>query len=330
MQFSATGLRISLLAAALFGCTSPPPAEVAPRPSAAVAPQRPAVQPAPSGTVVADVAPAPEPPPLPDKPQPPASPFVQPVVDAEQTRAVVLLYHAFDRGSAPLSVRSSNFEKQLRWLLESGVEIVHTSQLLSFLEGGIKLPRRVAVITIDDGLKSVFEKAWPIMRELDVKFTLGLPTGMMEEPKNAPVMTWDQVRIMTATGLCEVASHGHMHRRLVGLEGRRLYEELELSRKIIRRRLGSEPVAYFYPLGAYDNRSAAHVERVGYRAAFRASGAPVAQGASSSFWIPRTSVFYDDGQHIAYYFSKRFLGQVRAAAPKSPTAARSSGRAPVL
>jgi peptidoglycan/xylan/chitin deacetylase (PgdA/CDA1 family) len=135
---------------------------------------------------------------------------------------------------------------------------------------------------------------------------------------------------MTESGLCEIASHGHMHRRLVGLEGRRLYEELELSRQIIRKQLGSEPVAYFYPLGAYDVRSAGEVEQRGYRAGFRASGAPVALGASSSFWIPRTSVFHDDGEHIGYYFSERFLGQVRAAPTAKQNTAKHPAQAPVL
>lgn len=239
--------------------------------------------------------------------------FRQPPVDPRDTRAVVLLYHAFDRGAKPLSVSASNFERQVRWLLDEGVEVVHTSELIAFLNGELRLPRRVAVITIDDGLRSVFEKAWPILRVHSVKFTVGLPTGMLEDPKNAPVMTWDQVRTMVDTGLCEVASHGHMHRNLVGLEGKRLHEELSLSRTLIAERLGREPVAYFYPLGAFDKRSAKEVKRAGYPAAFRASGAPVAVGAGSHFWIPRASVFHDDGAYVGYFFSERFLAQVRAA-----------------
>ncbi len=322
------------LALLFGGCASSGPHDVAPRsvapsPQARVAtPTEPRPQaPRPAAAVTADPVSVPAPV---AESQPAVPRFEQPLVEPEETRAVVLLYHAFDRGTAPLSVRSRNFEKQLRWLQAEKVEIVHTSELLEFLEGSRRLPKRVAVITIDDGLKSVFEKAWPILKQLSVKFTLGLPTGVMEDPKNAPVMTWDQVRVMTASGLCEIASHGHMHRRLVGLEGRRLFEELELSRQIIQRQLGSEPVAYFYPLGAYDTRSAGEVEKRGYRAGFRASGAPVALGASSSFWIPRTSVFHDDGAHIGYYFSQRFLSQVRAVPVAKQTAAKDAPHAPVL
>lgn len=247
----------------------------------------------------------------------------EPLVDARDTRAVVLLYHGFNRGNDPLSVSTANFERQLDWLEAHGVEIVHTSELIEFLEGKRRLPAKVAALHIDDGLSSVYEKAWPILRRRGVRFTVGLPTGVIENPKRAPVMTWDQVREMVASGLCEVASHGHLHRRLVGLEGRRLFEELELSWQLIEREIGRAPVAYLYPLGAYDRRAAAEVERVGYRAAFRASGAPIAQGMHGTFWLPRASVFHDDGPFVGQFFRKAFLAQVRARPlPEAPTAAR--------
>ncbi|MBX3129513.1 MAG: polysaccharide deacetylase family protein [Polyangiaceae bacterium] len=242
----------------------------------------------------------------------------EPLVEPERTRATVLLYHGFDRGTDPLSVSSKNFERHIEWLLASRVEIVHTSELIEFMQGKRRLSERVAVITIDDGLRSVYERAWPILQRHGVRFTIGLPTGVMEEPKNAPVMSWDQVREMVASGLCEVASHGHMHRHLPKLEGRRRFEELELSWQIIERRLGTAPVAYFYPLGAFDVRSAAEVRKVGYAAAFKATGAPIALGSSDHFWLPRASVFYADGAHVGHFFGARFLGQVRAR--PSPTA----------
>src|SRR5262245_19657861 len=37
----------------------------------------------------------------------------EPLVSPEETRAIVLLYHAFDRGNVPLSVPSARLEKQI-------------------------------------------------------------------------------------------------------------------------------------------------------------------------------------------------------------------------
>ncbi len=232
--------------------------------------------------------------------------FREPVVEPKQTRAVVLLYHGFDDGRGKLSVKSSAFERQLQWLEDNHVEVVSTSELLDFLEGRRWLPARVAVITIDDGRESVYRHAWPILERRGLRFTVGLPTGVLTRPGKARVMSWDQVRQMVASGLCEVASHGHMHRNLVQLEGQKLFEELTLSRRIVERETGRPPVAYFYPLGAFDRRAARQVQGAGYRAAFRASGAPVALASGSRFWLPRASVVYRQGGVIAQYFEAGF------------------------
>ncbi|MCA9596232.1 MAG: polysaccharide deacetylase family protein [Myxococcales bacterium] len=248
--------------------------------------------------------------------EPAARRFREPVVAPEHTRAIVLLYHGFDDGRDKLSVKSSAFERQLGWLADNHVEIVSTSELLDYLEGRRWLPERVAVITIDDGRRSVFRRAWPILARHGARFTVGLPTGVLSDPKNAPVMSWSEVRQMVASGLCEVASHGHMHRSLPKLEGKKLAEELNLSRRIIERETGRPPVAYFYPLGAFDRGAARQVERAGYRAAFRASGAPVTLGSGSRFWLPRASVVYRQGGVIAQYFDDAFAdGAVARRAP---------------
>jgi peptidoglycan/xylan/chitin deacetylase (PgdA/CDA1 family) len=183
------------------------------------------------------------------------------------------------------------------------------------LEGRRRLPRKVAVITIDDGVSSVHHKAWPILKRHGVRFTLGLPTYYMETPENAPMMSWDQVREMLASGLCEVASHGHRHRALPVLGKGLAAEELELSADIIERRLGHRPLAYFYPLGALDAASMKSVQRAGYRAAFSAKGGPIAIGSSPLMRIPRTSIFHDDDLgHLAFYFSQRFFDRL----PETP------------
>lgn len=245
--------------------------------------------------------------------------FSQPLAARSETRAAVLLYHAFNRGAQPLSVRAKDFDAQLAWLSDHGVEIVSVTELIDFLEGKRALPARVAVISIDDGLISVYTQAWPILKARRVRFSLGIPTGMLEDPKNAPVMTWEQVREMVASGLCEIASHGHMHRRLVNLSGKRQWEELELSRDLITERIGTPPVAYYYPLGAYDPPSADAVKKAGYRAAFRATGAPIAAGSGSHFWLPRVSIFHGESAGVlSHYYGAKFMGQVRYRESQDP------------
>ena len=256
--------------------------------------------------------------------------FEQAVVEPEVTRAIVLLYHAFDRGNEPLSLPRTRFERHLKWLSDNDVEIVALSELIDFLVGKTKLPARVAVITIDDGVRSVYEKAWPILLEHRARFTLGLPTYYMQAPKGLPMLSWDQVREMQASGLCELASHGHRHRALTVVSGRLLFEELELSRRIIQENTGSTPEAYFYPLGALDKNAMRNVVKAGYRAAFSAIGAPIAVGSSPLMRVPRTTIFHDDDVgKLAYYFSERFMRRLpdtRRAPAEPMLAARENPR----
>ena len=143
----------------------------------------------------------------------------------------------------------------------------------------------------------------------------------MQTPENAPMLSWDQVREMLASGLCEIASHGHRHRALPVLSKRLAAEELELSAEIIESQVGVRPLAYFYPLGALDTASMKSVQRAGYRAAFSAKGGPIAIGSSPLMRIPRTSIFHDDDLgHLAYYFSQRFFERLPETA-RSPAEA---------
>lgn len=322
--------KLALLALSVaVGCAALPPAPAGPtaRGPARARPPAEEAQPLPRTRTVSAESPEVtrrEPPAEPVRPAAAAArQFTLPLAPRAETRAVVLLYHAFNRGNVPLSVRTRDFDAQLTWLEQHEVEIVTTTELLDFLDGRIALPARVALITIDDGFSSVYTQAWPVLAKHKARFTLGLPTGMLESPKNAPVMNWAQVRELLDSGLCEIASHGHMHRRLAGMSGRLLKEELELSRQLIEERLGVTPVAYFYPLGAYDRSSAKAVQQAGYRGAFRATGAPIAASAGPMFWLPRVSIFHGESAGmLSNYYGARFLAQVSYDARRDPARGR--------
>lgn len=284
--------------ALLLGCAGVRPNAEPSTPS----PRKPApvTAPEPTPTAIAEAPPAPQ------------RTFSQPVVEAAATRAMVLVYHEFDYGPEKLSVTTKNLEIQLDWLEQNGIEIISLSELLDYLDGNLQLPAKVAVITIDDAWKSTYTRAWPILKRRGVRFTIGVPTGVVNDPRHAPVMTWAELKEISDSGLGEIASHGHMHRAIPRLSGRLLKEELELSRDIITERIGKPPVAYFYPLGAFSHWAAKQVRRAGYRAAFRATGAPISVGSGSRWWLPRMGVFHGDNAFtLAAFFSKKRLARVR-------------------
>lgn len=221
--------------------------------------------------------------------------FTEPLVPREETRAVVLLYHNIDLGMTPRSVWPWNFEAQLLELRKTGVEIIAMGQLVAFLEGRIQqLPAKVAVITIDDGEQSVYRFAFPILKKHRVPFALGIITRPVEFAEAVRAVSWDELREMLDSGLCEVAAHGHEHLSMPHLTEERLLFELTHSRELIEQRLNVRPDVFIYPLGASSTRVEEATQGVGYRAAFTASGSSVDHGvpiyAIPRFKVVRTTV----------------------------------------
>lgn len=313
MGFPCRSTCAALALTAIVACSAPAPSRAPGRPSddSIASSQRGPSAPRPSSVSAphGDQPLAAAPPAQAEPPPPPA--FNEPVVAPGQTRAVVLMYHAFDRGSADLTVDGWQFERQIVWLRENHVEVVSTSQLVAFLRGEISLPEKVAVITIDDGDKSVYGVAWPVLQRQRVPFTLALPTKLMMENKKHRMLTWDQVREMVESGLCEVGSHGHEHKSIYHFSDKQALRELETSRDILERETKQRPVAFFYPLGAFDDRTRALVERAGYRAAFKATGAPVGLDCCHLYAVPRVGIIHRDTVWtIGFYFSPSFMNRM--------------------
>ena len=84
----------------------------------------------------------------------------------------------------------------------------------------------------------------------------------------AEALTWEQVREMVASGLCELASHSHIHGHMDRLTRERNREEAELSRSILEARTGVRPEVFVFPFGGNDAAVRKVVEDAGYRAAF--------------------------------------------------------------
>jgi peptidoglycan/xylan/chitin deacetylase (PgdA/CDA1 family) len=215
--------------------------------------------------------------------------FREPVVARGETRAVVLLYHLFGaQMTSAQSLSPEAFEAQLDWLAAHHVEIITAAELASYLDGALALPARVAVITLDDGHVTTFSRAYPILKKHDVRFTLALNTEAIEGHRPEAV-TWDNVNEMRASGLCEIASHSHIHGHMERLPLASNRREVTLSREIIEQRTGVRAETFVFPFGGHDQRVMDLVKEAGYRAAF-AVGTGRVRLDSPRWALPRKGV----------------------------------------
>lgn len=266
-------------AAAVALDRSEPAAEASVEPASAGAEIAAHTEIAPPAEIALPVAAAPEP--------PPAAPAIE-SAPRDRVRAVVLVYHLFGGIDSEQAVETEAFEEQLRWLADHHVPVIGTSELMGFLDGTRALPERAAVIQIDDGHVSVRARAFPVLQRLGVRFTLALNTEAIEGHRPEAV-TWDAVREMLASGLCEIASHSHIHGHMDRLTEATNKREVELSRSILEARTGVRPEAFVYPFGGQNDQVRKAVADAGYRAGFGVGGG-AARATSPRFRVPRVGV----------------------------------------
>ena len=148
----------------------------------------------------------------------------------------ILCYHRFGTKTSKLNVTPAAFEQQMEWLARNGYTVVTFARLARFLEGKEALPPKSVVITIDDGYRSSYEIAYPILKKFGFPATVFLYTDFVGA---SDAMTWAQMKEMTASGLVTIQPHSKSHANLT----QRLPNESEARYRERVRREVTTPVA---------------------------------------------------------------------------------------
>jgi peptidoglycan/xylan/chitin deacetylase (PgdA/CDA1 family) len=185
----------------------------------------------------------------------------------------VLTYHRFAQDcDSPLCMPATTFERQMKYLKDNGYHAITAEQLLAFLEYRQRVPEKSVFITMDDGYRSVYELAYPILRKYGFTATLFIYTSFVGASRMA--VTWEQLKEMQRSGFT-IGSHSVYHSDLSRpKEGEtereylaRITEELYGSKKIIDQHLGQNTYFFAYPFGYYDQRSIQTAREAGYKIA---------------------------------------------------------------
>lgn len=166
----------------------------------------------------------------------------------------ILCYHRFGPRASNLTVTPAAFEAQMAYLAAHGYTVVPIARLPAYLEGREPMPRKAVVITIDDGYRSTYDVAYPILRKHRFPATVFLYTDFVGAPD---ALTWAQMKEMSASGLVDLQPHSKTHSNLTlrpadEKEGRyreRVRREVEAPVDVIRSQLGLSSVAYAFPYG---------------------------------------------------------------------------------
>jgi peptidoglycan/xylan/chitin deacetylase (PgdA/CDA1 family) len=152
------------------------------------------------------------------------------------------------------------FAAQVKYFVDRGYTAVTLQQVYDFWHGKGTLPRRPVIFSFDDGYRSAFQVAAPILHKLGWPGVLNLITRNVGPSSE---LTPQMVRTMISWGW-EIDSHTIHHPNLTTLNGARLMEELSGSRRILQQAF-HVPVNFLcFPGGSYNASTLAAVRQAGY------------------------------------------------------------------
>lgn len=197
-----------------------------------------------------------------------------------EARLPVLMYHHVvgdGEKCNEMTVTVGRLERDLRWLADNGYHTVLPRELAA----GEPLPDKPVLITFDDGYRSNYDLAYPLLQKYRAKAAIALMVYMQDNWAES-FLTWDMCREMTASGLVEFGSHGYVIHNLDGRMGNfaagqangvqrkngesdmdfqcRVLEDLRYSHQRIAQELGAAPTYFAYPFGRTDPDADAYLQ----------------------------------------------------------------------
>lgn len=139
------------------------------------------------------------------------------------TNLTILNYHEIAEAKDALvpeyAVTPTNFVRQIDWLRNNGYQFVSMDDVLADRAGKRHLPQNPVLISFDDGYSSVYSYAFPILKMFKIPAVIALVGSWLEEkgtvdfdgraiPRNK-LLSWENIKTMTDSGLIEIASHSH-------------------------------------------------------------------------------------------------------------------------
>lgn len=225
---------------------------------------------------------------------------------AEDQPFFVLCYHRFVHHpdghekleTAEYQMPVDEFKWQMQYLKDNGYQPISDQQLMDYWFQGKPLPLKPVLITFDDGFRTVYRDAFPVVKSFGYPSILFLYTQFIEygeaalrrqiesqkKPKvklGTEALKDDDILAMEKDGMV-VESHTTHHLNLA-LEGekrdRAAYERLLQAEygnplAFIEGKFGHRPQMLAYPYGVYNPAILKAVRAAGYKLAFTVNPGP--------------------------------------------------------
>lgn len=195
----------------------------------------------------------------------------------------VLMYHHVLPKDGFICSSVENFTKQMTFLQKNNFYTLSSEEFYLYKKGEFKAPKKSVFITFDDGWRNNIIYAYPILKKLGLRATVFLVTEWIDKASekkedfklcyhneckkivptnpNSVIMSWDDID--KTFDVFDFHSHTATHRDFY-FDELSWQEDLSISRKVIKQRLGFDDKHLCWPRGKFDTKSIELALEIGY------------------------------------------------------------------
>jgi peptidoglycan/xylan/chitin deacetylase (PgdA/CDA1 family) len=160
----------------------------------------------------------------------------------------ILMYHHINYKNSKFAVTPENFERQIKFFIDSGYDFIKLSSAFDFYANEEGDLNKKIVLTFDDGYRDFYENAFPILKKYKIPATLFVINQDIGKKGN---VTIEMIKEMQNTGLVEVGAHTLNHFNLRRCRQATVQDQIAQGKAELEKELGVEIKLFAYPFGAF-------------------------------------------------------------------------------
>ena len=174
------------------------------------------------------------------------------------------MYHRFEENKYPsTNIKIKDFKRHLDLIEQNDFSFISHKEFEDSINS--KNLERKILLTIDDGFKSFYENAWPILKQRKIPFIIFINT---ETIGSNGYMGWSEIKEISSFEFVHIGNHSHTHDYLVDKSDKEIEDDLKTSINIFKEKLNHETKFFAYPFGEYKNSYIEIVKNLGFEYGF--------------------------------------------------------------
>ena len=174
------------------------------------------------------------------------------------------MYHRFEENKYPsTNIKIVDFIKHINLIKENQFKFVNPNVFEENLLNH-KSEKKI-MLTIDDGFKSFYDQAWPILKKEKIPFILFVNT---REVGTKGYMSWKQIKEISKEDFVHIGNHSYSHEYLIDMNNQEIMNDINLAISDFKNNLGYNSSFFSYPFGEYSNNFKNIIKNLGFKYAF--------------------------------------------------------------